>query len=158
MKAHQKTEGLNDEWLTPPEIIKALGEFDLDPCSPIFRPWPTALRHLTEHDDGLSQEWNGRVWLNPPFNRYERSAWMRKMADHGNGVMLIPAATETVSFFEHVWGRADAICFIRKRPHFHFVDGSRSKANCGTAICLVAYGKDNATALSLSGLGKTLPL
>jgi len=23
-----------DEWLTPPKIIKSLGEFDLDPCSP----------------------------------------------------------------------------------------------------------------------------
>ena len=23
-----------DEWLTPPEIIYSLGEFDLDPCSP----------------------------------------------------------------------------------------------------------------------------
>ena len=31
-----------DEWLTPPEIIQALGHFDLDPCSPIDRPWPTA--------------------------------------------------------------------------------------------------------------------
>ena len=30
-----------DEWLTPPEIIKSLGEFDLDPCSPINRPWAT---------------------------------------------------------------------------------------------------------------------
>jgi len=27
-----------DEWLTPPYIIKALGEFDLDPCAPINRP------------------------------------------------------------------------------------------------------------------------
>lgn len=24
----------NDEWLTPPEIVEALGPFDLDPCSP----------------------------------------------------------------------------------------------------------------------------
>ena len=27
-----------DEWLTPLEIIRALGEFDLDPCSPVRRP------------------------------------------------------------------------------------------------------------------------
>ena len=26
------------EWLTPPEVIAALGEFDLDPCAPINRP------------------------------------------------------------------------------------------------------------------------
>ena len=31
-----------DEWLTPPEIIKALGTFDLDPCASSTRPWPRA--------------------------------------------------------------------------------------------------------------------
>ena len=35
----------NDEWLTPPYIIKELGEFDLDPCSPHpdKRPWDTEM-------------------------------------------------------------------------------------------------------------------
>jgi hypothetical protein len=42
-----KTETGKDEWLTPPEIIKSLGEFDLDPCSPINRPWDTAKNHYT---------------------------------------------------------------------------------------------------------------
>ena len=36
-----------DEWLTPPYVIEALGSFDLDPCSPIKRPWPTAKEHYT---------------------------------------------------------------------------------------------------------------
>lgn len=36
-----------DEWLTPPEIIKALGPFDLDPCAPINRPWSTVTQHYT---------------------------------------------------------------------------------------------------------------
>jgi hypothetical protein len=35
----------NDTWLTPPTIIQSLGEFDLDPCSPINRPWNTAKNH-----------------------------------------------------------------------------------------------------------------
>ncbi|NCW30719.1 MAG: adenine methyltransferase, partial [Alphaproteobacteria bacterium] len=29
-------------WLTPPAVIKALGEFDLDPCASLDRPWDTA--------------------------------------------------------------------------------------------------------------------
>ena len=41
----------NDEWLTPPDIIKALGEFDLDPSSPINRPWETAKKHYTGYRD-----------------------------------------------------------------------------------------------------------
>lgn len=32
-------QGSKDEWLTPPGIIKSLGEFDLDPCAPVKRPW-----------------------------------------------------------------------------------------------------------------------
>lgn len=31
-----------EDWLTPPEIIQKLGEFDLDPCVPDNRPWDTA--------------------------------------------------------------------------------------------------------------------
>ena len=48
--------GQKDEWLTSLDIVRDLGEFDLDPCSPINRPWDTARRHLTIQDDGLSHE------------------------------------------------------------------------------------------------------
>ena len=58
-----------DEWLTPPEIVKSLGEFDLDPCSPIERPWDTAKNHFTINDNGLIQNWFGRVWCNPPYGK-----------------------------------------------------------------------------------------
>jgi len=158
MKAHQNTIGKNDEWLTPLSIIEALGKFDLDPCAPLVRPWDTARRHFTEVDDGLSMEWFGRVWLNPPFNRYERPKWMEKAASHGNTIMLIPCATETKAFFDHIWSKADSILFVKTRPHFHYVDGTRAKANCGTAICLAAYGMDNSHALERSGLGKFIKL
>lgn len=32
----------NQEWLTPPDILRALGPFDLDPCAPVNRPWDMA--------------------------------------------------------------------------------------------------------------------
>jgi hypothetical protein len=147
----------SDEWLTPPEIMAKLGAFDLDPCSPVNRPWDTARRHYTVADDGLSKEWFGRVWMNPPFGR-EASHWMRRMADHGDGIALIPARTETAMFYESVWTRADAVLFIKGRPHFHRVDGSRANFNSGAPICLVAYGLRNVAALLTSGLGAVLPI
>jgi hypothetical protein len=158
VKQHQRTEGMSDEWLTPPEILRALGCFDLDPCSPAVRPWPTARQHISLPACGLAAEWRGRVWCNPPFNRYVRQKWMAKMADHGNGIMLIPAATETEAFDAYVWRRASAVCFVKKRPHFHFVDGTRARANCGCSIVLVAYGADNAAQLQSANLGATLLL
>lgn len=146
----------NDEWLTPPEILAALGEFDLDPCSPRVRPWPTAARHISLPDDGLAAEWSGRVWLNPPFGS-RAALWLRKLRSHGNGIALVPARTETRMFYESVWGGADAICFLRGRPHFHYVDGSRAAANSGAPIALIAYGLENAERLRASGLGAVVP-
>ncbi len=98
------------------------------------------------------------MWLNPPFNRYNKAKWMRKMALHGNGIMLVPAATETPAFDSWVWSQASAVCFVKGRLHFHYVDGSRSKANCGTAIVLASYGADNAAILAASNLGRTIML
>lgn len=153
MSGHQSPNAGTTTWLTPPEILGPLGSFDLDPCAaPSPRPWPTAARHIELPECGLSGEWSGRVWLNPPFGR-EAAAWLRKLADHGNGIALIPARTETAMFYETVWGRADAVLFLRSRPHFHRPDGSRAPFNSGAPICLVAYGIANVAALQRSGLG-----
>ena len=76
------------EWYTPGEILApfyAANEnqpFDLDPCSPCKGDnapvW--ARQHFTIDDDGLVQEWHGRVvWLNAPFNDLE--PWLEKAAD-----------------------------------------------------------------------------
>jgi len=157
LSAHQSARMQNDEWLTPPEIVGALGPFDLDPCAPIVRPWDTAARHLTIHDDGLASPWIGRVWCNPPFGR-EAVKWLRRMVQHGNGIALIPARTETAMFYECVWGGADAVLFVQGRPHFHYVDGRRAPFNSGAPICLVAYGIANVVALDRSGLGVVLPV
>ncbi len=155
LSGHQSARMKNDEWLTPPEILKPLGEFDLDPCAPDVRPWPVARDHISKPADGLLAEWWGRVWLNPPFGR-EAAMWLAKLRVHGNGIALIPARTETAMFYESVWGHATGILFIKGRPHFHFVDGTRAPFNSGAPICLVAYGEDNFLILQRSGLGAAL--
>lgn len=146
MGTHQSAKMQKDEWLTPPDIILGLGSFDLDPCSPIDRPWDTAKHHYNLLDCGLSQPWEGRVWCNPPYG-LEAAKWLNKLAEHGNGIALIFARTETKMFFEHVWGKADALLFFEGRLYFHHVDGTRAKANAGAPSVLVAYGKQNADCL-----------
>lgn len=129
-------------WLTPPSIIKALGPFDLDPCAaPDPKPWATAGRHITLPEDGLLAEWEGVVWCNPPFGRHTW-AWLERMADHGNGIALAFARTDTRGFREHVWDRAGAVLFLTGRPKFYLPDGSEAKGNSGGPICLIAYGDD----------------
>lgn len=173
MKQHQRTEGKSDSWGTPPELLARLGKFDLDPCA-FPRPIKACATYslALPFENGLKVDWSigefkarettaqnrVRVWCNPPFNRYERPKWMEKMAQHGRGTMLIPAATETKAFKLYVWDQADAVCFVFGRPHFHYPDGTRAKANCGCSIVLVAYGAKDAAILEQSGLGKTLRL
>lgn len=146
-------------WLTPPSLVEALGSFDLDPCSPIVRPWPTARKHYTIEDDGLASPWEGRVFLNPPYDHHAE-LWMQKLAQHGNGIALIFARTDTKSFFDNVWERADAALFLRGRLRFHLEDGTLpTHTNCGAASVLVAYGSTNVEALARnSDMGKLVSL
>lgn len=151
MGSHQSAAMLKDEWLTPPEIIKALGgpeSFDLDPCAPIKRPWDMAKEHYTIADNGLLKPWHGRIWLNSPYGGPNIvGPWMRRMADHGQGTTLIFARTETALFFETVWRRASALLFIEGRLYFHHVDGTRAAANAGAPSVLIAYGENDARIL-----------
>ena len=144
--------GLSDEWLTPPEIIKALGEFDLDPCTPIEMPWQTAKTRYTVKDNGLSKDWAGRVWLNPPYGA-QVALWLQRLADHGDGIALIFARTETVWFQQFVFGYANALLFVANRIRFHRVDGVRSRKDGGAPSVLCAYGQRNASMLLHSGIG-----
>ena len=142
--AFEKTIG-KDEWLTPPEIIKSLGKFDLDPCAPIIRPWDTALKHYTKEDNGLLQNWEGRVWCNPPYGS-QTSLWLNKCALHGNCVVLTFARTETKMFFDYIWNTADAVFFFKGRIKFYHVSGVMSDS-AGAPSVLIAYGHNNALAL-----------
>lgn len=149
-----------ETWLTPPEIMKALGPFDLDPCAaPEPRPWPTADVHYTfPRQNGLLLPWKGRVWLNPPYGK-ALGIWMRKLSEHGRGTSLIFARTDTEAFMSWIWREADAVMFLHGRLHFHHADGTRATHNGGAPSVLVAYGADDVDRLIESGLdGTVLPI
>jgi hypothetical protein len=155
---HQSARAGTTTWLTPPWVIDALGEFDLDPCTPPEMPWDTARCRYTEAEDGLSLPWFGRVWLNPPYGR-EADTWLERMVAHGTGTALIFARTETAAFFAHVWREAAALLFLDSRLHFHHADGTRAKANSGAPSVLIAYGLDDADVLASCPLdGAFVPL
>ena len=157
MGSHQSHKFLKDEWLTPPSIIEALGSFDLDPCAPISPPWNLFPTTYTIEDNGLKQQWSGRVFMNPPYGK-QTGLWLEKLTEHGNGIALIFARTETKMFFDHVWKKADAVFFFDGRLFFHHVDGTKAKSNSGAPSCLVAYGKNNVESIEESNLSGKLIL
>lgn len=146
---HSKSSNTN-EWLTPPWLLEKLGSFDLDPCAPINRLWATAKKHYTIEDNGLALPWSGRVWLNPPYS--DADIWLEKLRRHGNGVALIFARTETSMFFQHVWGAADGLLFLKGRVVFYYPDGTIAPGNSGAPSVLVAYGADNVNYLYRSNI------
>ena len=150
MSHHESPRFKTDQWLTPPEILKALGEFDIDPCAcKLPRPWPTAKIHYSTN--GLSVPWVGRVWLNPPYGPYT-GVWLKKLADHSNGIALIFARTETKFFFQYVWEKADALLFFKGRLHFHYPSGEKAQGNAGAPSVLIAYGMNNVEILRNCGI------
>lgn len=142
----------HDNWLTPPDLHATLGEFDLDPCAvPEPRPWPTACEHIAPPRDGLLEEWGGRVWCNPPYSQLR--PWLNRMAEHGNGIALTFARTDTAAF-AGVW-RAAAIVFLYGRLYFRSVDGKEHDRASAPSV-LIAYGERNADVLRQLVTSRTL--
>lgn len=146
----------NDEWYTPSWLFKALNvEFDLDPCSPGAPPSSVpAKRHLTKVENGLQAEWAGSVWLNPPFS--SKRDWYERIVEHGNGIALMPARTETHDFQDYM-NAANALLFMKGRIYFE--RGTRPGANGNGitttppfGIVLCAYGEKMAEFLLKSSL------
>lgn len=141
---------VNDRWLTPLSLIRALGRFDLDPRGAPGHPTADAIITPESHGDGLSIGWSGRVFLNPPYGRLAEP-WLRQMAMHGHGTALIFARTDTSMFQDWVFPYADALLFVRGRIKFLTPDGIETK-DAGAPSVLVAYGTDDADRLERSGI------
>ncbi len=137
--SHESPVGATVEWYTPPEFFQRLGDvhFDLDPASPLSGPvpWVPAERFYSPTDDGLTQPWEGSVWLNPPYGPLGVE-FIRKMVAHGDGLLLIPARTET-RIFQYAAARASGVCFLRDRLHYIREDGFQARA--GFASVLMAF-------------------
>ena len=165
-------------WLTPPEVIRALGRFTLDPCCPPVMPWRTADTMLThrfreeanfegggaklenmefpEFSDGLLFNWSGhRVWCNPPYGR-DGMPFIQRMAKHaqketGGGILLVFARTDTAAWQDWIFPYAYGAMFMRGRMRFHRADGSvESTATAPSA--LVAYSTADLASLRSSGI------
>lgn len=115
----EQTQLTSDDYYTPAWVFERMGlEFDLDVCAPPDGiPWIPAKRFYTKADDGLSQPWEGRVWMNPPYSK--PAPWIERFIAHANGVCLVPAAK--ARWFFDLWEKADAFSVT---PHrFRFANG-----------------------------------
>lgn len=144
-------EGSTDTWLTPKWLLDELGPFNLDPCAaPEPRPFPTAGMMISEaNGDGLAAQWLGRVWLNPPYSN--PGPWVEKLEQHGNGIALVFARTDTEWFQPFL--RRNGVWFMKGRINFLRPDGSLSKSGSASApSVLIPFGRQNLAAILSSCL------
>ena len=115
------------DWQTPVAVYKKLNaefHFDCDPCPPnnLF--------------NGLSMEWGGSNFVNPPYGR-EIPGWIDKaIEEHRKGksiVLLVPSRTDT-KWWHRLMDEAPEIRFIRGRLKF---DDQKSNAPFPSAIVIL---------------------
>ena len=125
LSEHRQQEG-DDEYATPAQIWRPLSRavdgFELDPASGA-EPVPIASKRYTKEDDGLTQEWFGDVWLNPPWSSdgsdvdNPKHRWLRKVRREVKRdavrtvTVLCPNDTSTHWFHEHLV-HAEVMCFV----------------------------------------------
>lgn len=116
------------ECRTPAEYVDAarevLGEIDLDPASSDeANDTIKAKRYFTAEDDGLIHNWDGRVWLNPPYGRSLTADFVRKLiAEHAAGrttaaVLVINAYGFDAEWFQPLFSHV--LCFTDHRIKFY---------------------------------------
>lgn len=111
-----------DMWATPQWLFDDLDaefHFTLDACAVADNA--KCASFFSPEQDGLSQEWRGTLWCNPPYGR-QIGKWVEKAASSAASglatvVMLIPARTDTAWFHDYVYGKAE-IRFLRGRLKF----------------------------------------
>lgn len=116
-----KNRNLNhsDNWATPKEFYDKLNKefnFDFDPC-PLMNE-----SEITPEKDGLLIEWGKRNYINPPYSKSLKEAFVLKSIEESKKgklcVMLLPVSTSTKLFHEHILPNATEIRFVKGRIKF----------------------------------------
>ena len=133
-----------NEWYTPQEHIdaayKVLGAIDLDPASSeIANQRVQAGQIFTIADDGLTKEWGGKVWMNPPYAQPHIANFIEKLASEYEAGRVTEAIALTHNYTDTQWFHraalsCAAICFTRGRIGFLSPEGKRAAPTQGQAF------------------------
>jgi site-specific DNA-methyltransferase (adenine-specific) len=143
MNGNMKNRNTNsgNQWETPEYIYDPLNKefnFDFDPCP--LRPE----EEITPETDGLLTEWGGCNFINPPYKpaKLKEAFIMKAIEESKKGktcVLLIPAATDTVIYHEHIVPNAKEIRFLKGRVKFKGFNtkGESVTNNCGMSGSMI---------------------
>jgi len=109
------------DWGTPQFLYDQLDAefgFNVDVCAHELNH--KCYNYFTEDDDGLSLDWVGTCWMNPPYGR-EIGKWIKKAYEESlrgaTVVCLIPSRTDTKYWHDYVMNAAE-IRLVKGRIKF----------------------------------------
>jgi len=132
----------SDNWQTPDDLYNKLNEefnFDFDPC-PLF--------HDISIFDGLEIEWGMSNFINPPYSRKLKEAFVIKAIEESKKgklcVLLLPVSTSTKLFHDHILPNQQEIRFLRGRVKFKGVNtkGEVVANKCGMHDSMIVILKN----------------
>ncbi|MBF2754654.1 MAG: hypothetical protein ISN29_05270 [Gammaproteobacteria bacterium AqS3] len=124
------------EWYTPSWVLEAargsMGTIDLDPASSEeANRHVKATRFYDKDQDGLSQYWEGNVWLNPPYRRSEIHLWIDRLVNSPNidqWVCIVNNSTET-KWGQQLLSESGIVMFPSRRIKFWRPGGELTEHN-----------------------------
>jgi hypothetical protein len=141
----------SDDYYTPPWIFEKLAiTFALDVASPTGGcHWIPATNHYDQETNGLTSDWYGNVFMNPPFSKPQ--PWVDKFMQHANGIAVLPMSKS--KWFDQIWAHQNAIVVLPQ--NLKYIDPKGSNGSIFMPSILVAYGQQNITALHNIGHVRT---
>ena len=140
----------SDDYYTPPEFFEQLGmRFNLDVASPAGGcHWIPADNYYDQQSDGLTSDWYGTVFMNPPFSH--TALWGRKFVEHGCGVAIVPISR--AHWFNALWADASVKLAIPRQDKslFTFVKEGK-RVGVFMPIIVAAMGDQSIDAISRIG-------
>jgi len=139
-----------NDYYTPEWIFERLGvTFDLDVAAPAGGvAWVPARQWYSLEDDGLIQDWNGFVWMNPPYSACV--PWVGKFMEHSNGIALLP--TSKAAWFKRLFDHP-GVCVLHPSQNVRFITPENEIKGIFMPTLLFAMGEMGIEALHRSQLG-----
>lgn len=133
-----------NEWYTPVKYLelarKIMGAIDLDPATSKFgQKLVQAAKFFTRKEDGLKQEWHGRIWLNPPYSPPDIGNFVKKLIEEFHAGRMTQAILLTHNYTDTAWfqgaaSAGQAICFTNGRVRFFDQDENEASPTQGQAF------------------------
>jgi len=148
---------ITKDWCTPPNVIQSVrdvfgGTISLDPCSNEHSFVRADKEYLLPQHDGLLESWDyPSIYVNPPYGsdptRGTRIAhWFSRMAEAAAAgsqvIALVPVATNTAHWKNHVFPVAAAICFLYQPRVRFYINGSEDKKGAPMSCAVIYYGSN----------------